>query len=71
MFNIFKSFFDYNQKEINRLQKKIDEINLLEDKTRNLKDSDFVKETKKLQKIVQSHETPMNEIVPWAFALSR
>ncbi len=71
MFNIFKSFFDYNQKEINRLQKKIDEINLLEDKTRNLKDSDFVKETKKLKKIVQSDESKMNEILPWAFALSR
>ncbi|MCR4277345.1 MAG: preprotein translocase subunit SecA [Candidatus Roizmanbacteria bacterium] len=71
MFNIFKSFFDYNQKEINRLQKNIDEINLLEDKARNLKDSDFVKETKKLQKIVQSDESKMNEILPWAFALSR
>ncbi len=71
MFNIFKSFFDYNQKEINRLQKKIDEINLLEDKTRNLKDSDFVKETKKLQKIIQSDESKMNEMLPWAFALSR
>jgi len=71
MFNIFKSFFDYNKKEINRLQKKIDEINLLEDKTRNLKDGDFVKETKKLKKIVQSDESKMNEILPWAFALSR
>ncbi len=71
MFHIFKSFFDYNQKEINRLKKKIDEINLLEDKTRNLKDGDFVKETKKLQKIVQADESKMNEVLPWAFALSR
>ena len=47
MLNIFKSFFDYNQKEINRLQKKVEEINLLEDRVRDLKDSDFIKETKK------------------------
>jgi preprotein translocase subunit SecA len=71
MFNIFKSFFDYNQKEINRLQKKIDEINLLEDKTRNLKDNEFVTETRKLQKIVRSDESKINEILAWAFALSR
>ena len=42
MFNLFKNFFDYNQREINRLRKKVEEINLLEDKTRNLKDGDFI-----------------------------
>ena len=71
MFNIFKSFFDYNQKEINRLQKKVDEINKLEDKARDLKDSQFVIETKKLQKIIQADENKVSEILPWAFALSR
>lgn len=71
MFNIFKSFFDYNQREVNRLQKKVDEINKLEDRARDLKDADFVKETKKLQKIVQSDENKVNEILPWAFALAR
>ncbi|MFA5769932.1 MAG: preprotein translocase subunit SecA [Patescibacteria group bacterium] len=71
MFNIFKSFFDYNQKEINRLQKKVEEINNLEDKARDLKDKDFVTETKKLQKIVQADENKISEILPWAFALSR
>ena len=39
MFNVFKNFFDYNQREINRLQKKVDEINKLEEKTRDLKQS--------------------------------
>jgi len=71
MFNIFKSFFDYNQREINRLQKKVEEINQLEDKTRDLKDSDFVSETKKLQEIVRGDENKINEILPWAFALTR
>ncbi|MEK7110220.1 MAG: preprotein translocase subunit SecA [Patescibacteria group bacterium] len=71
MFNIFKNFLNYNQREISRLQKKVDEINKLEDKTRNLKDTEFVTETKKLQKIVQADENKINEILPWAFALSR
>ena len=71
MFNIFKSFFDYNQKEINRLQKKVEEINRLEDKTRILKDSQFETETRKLQKTIQADESKINEILPWAFALSR
>ncbi|MBI5122943.1 preprotein translocase subunit SecA [Candidatus Roizmanbacteria bacterium] len=71
MLNLFKKFFDYNQREINRLQKKVEEINLLEDRTRNLKDSDFISETKKLQQIVQGDENKINEILPWAFALTR
>lgn len=71
MFNIFKSFFDYNQREVNRLSKKVAEINLLEDKTRDLKDGDFVKETKKLQKIIQADESKVEENLPWAFALAR
>ena len=71
MFNIFKSFFDYNQKEINRLQKKVEEINLLEGRARNLKDSDFIFETKKLQQIVQGDENKISEILPWAYALTR
>lgn len=71
MFNLFKNFFDYNQKEINRLQKKVEEINQLEDKARNLKNSDFIKETKKLQEIVRGDENKINEILSWAFALAR
>ena len=71
MLNLFKKFFDYNQREINRLQKKVEEINLLEDRTRNLKDGDFLNETKKLQEIVQGDETKISEILPWAFALTR
>src|SRR3990172_18310 len=34
MFNIFKKFFDYNEREIGRLRKKVEEINSLEDKAR-------------------------------------
>src|SRR3989339_1289384 len=71
MFNLFKNFLNYNQREINRLSKKVEEINKLEDKARNLKDKEFSIETKKLQKIVQVDENKIEEILPWAFALSR
>lgn len=71
MFNVFKNFFDYNQREVGRLQKKVDEINKLEDKARNLKDGDFAKETKKLQEIVRADESKLNEVMPWAYALAR
>ncbi|KKQ02220.1 MAG: hypothetical protein US11_C0001G0179, partial [Candidatus Roizmanbacteria bacterium GW2011_GWA2_36_23] len=49
MFNFFKRFFDYNEKEIIRLKKKVEEINSFEDKCRSLKDKDFHPETKKLR----------------------
>ena len=71
MFNLFKKFFDYNQREIDRLQKKVEEINQLEDRTRNLKDGDFIFETKKFKEIVQGDENKISEILPWAFALTR
>jgi preprotein translocase subunit SecA len=71
MFNIFKNFLDYNQKEVNRLQKKVDEINSLEDLARKLKDPDFKKETEKLKKQLSSGEKKLDEILPWAYALVR
>ncbi len=62
MLNFLTKFFDYNEREINRLKKQVEEINTLEDKTRSLKDSDFPNETEKLKK---------SPSVPWAFALVR
>ncbi|NMB84459.1 preprotein translocase subunit SecA [Candidatus Roizmanbacteria bacterium] len=71
MFNLFKRFFDYNERHINRLKKKVDEINLLEDRARKLKDSDFKKETASLRKDIQSEKKTLDEILPWSFALVR
>ena len=78
MFNPFKSFFDFNKKEIDRLAKRVDEINKLEDSVRSLKDADFAKETKKLQAQIKSGNLPagrqentLDEILPYAFALVR
>jgi len=63
MLNLFKQFFDYNAKEISRLNKIVAEINALEDKARDLKDADFKKETEKLKKGVPS--------LTWSYALTR
>ncbi len=71
MFNFFKKFFDYNQREVDRLRKKVEEINKLEDKVRNLKDEDFLEETNKLKKEVQASEKTLDEILPWSYALVR
>jgi len=71
MLNFLSKFFDYNQREINRLRKKTEEINVLEDKARVLKDKDFPKETEKLREMVSQNEAKLNEVLPWAFALAR
>lgn len=71
MLNIFSKFFDYNQREVNRLRKKIDEINRLEDKARTFKDGDFLKETVKLKEKIARDDSNLDEHLPWVFALVR
>ncbi|MBI2641128.1 preprotein translocase subunit SecA [Candidatus Roizmanbacteria bacterium] len=71
MLNIFKKFFDYNEREVNRLRTKVKEINELEDRARKLKDSEFKKETEKLKDSVQSEKKELSELIPWSFALVR
>jgi preprotein translocase subunit SecA len=71
MFNLFKKFFDYNEKELNRLRASVGEINGLEDKVRLLKDADFPKETEKLESEIQSGKKTLDEVLPWSFALVR
>ncbi len=71
MFNVFKKFFDYNEREISRIKPKVAEINSFEEKTRTLDDRDFPKETAKLKNLVQSGKKTLNETLPYAFALVR
>ncbi len=71
MFKFITKYFDFNEREIQRIKKKVDEINALEDKARALKNEDFVKETENLKKAVQSGKQNLNEILPWAYALVR
>jgi len=71
MFNFLKKLFDYNQREVDRLQKIVDQINLQEDTVRKLADNDFPKATAKLKKQIQSQEKTLDEVLPSAFALVR
>ena len=71
MFSFIKNLFDYNQKEVNRLQKKVAQINALEDEMRVLKEEDFSKETAELKKQVQSGEKKLDDVLPRGYALVR
>ena len=70
MLNFFKSLFDFNQKEINRLKKQVDLINTLESEIRVIKDEDLIKETDKLKVLLQSGSA-LDELLPRAYALVR
>ena len=70
MLNLFKKFFDFNQKELDRLQKKIEVINSLEDKARKIKNEDFCEETFRLKKELTQGKS-LEDILPWSFALVR
>lgn len=71
MLNFLARFFDYNQREVNRLKKKVEEINKLEDKSRSLKDDDFIRETNKLKEIISGDSSKLDANLNWAFALAR
>lgn len=71
MFNIFKKLFDYNQREIGRLKKKVEQINSLEVKAKTLKDDQFRKETERFKEEINSGKKTLDEILPWAYALVR
>ncbi len=71
MLNIFKTFFDYNERELNRIRKAVTAINALEDKARVLKDTDFTRETKKLKDQIRSGAHALDDILPWSYALVR
>jgi len=71
VFNFLKKLFNYNEKQLSLLRKKVIEINSLEDQVRKLKDSDFVKETKKLKEKIAGKKENLNINLPWAYALVR
>lgn len=70
MLGFVKKIFDFNEREINRIRGIVTQINLLEDNAQKLKDADFAKETEKLKKQI-ADGTPLEDVLPWAFALVR
>lgn len=70
MLGFVKKLFDYNQKQIDRINKIVAKVNAEEDKVRKLKDEDFKLETKKLKDQIKNGKK-LDEILPYAFALAR
>lgn len=71
MLKIFSKFLDFNQKEINRLQLRVAEVNSLTDKfTKLKKPADFVSVTADLKKQLADGAT-LDDLLPEAFALVR
>ena len=61
MFNFLTKVLNYNEREITRLRKKVDEINSLEDKARDLKDEEFPEETNRLKKQIADGEKTLDD----------
>lgn len=70
MMNFVTKLFDSNNREINRLQPIVNEINNLEESIKKLKDKDFPKKTAELKERVAAGES-LDLILPEAFALVR
>ena len=74
MFNplnlISKFIKSSNQKELDRIGKIVEKINLLEKEFQNFKDSDFPKKTLEYKEKIKKGKT-LNELLPEAFALVR
>jgi preprotein translocase subunit SecA len=70
MLGVLNKLFDSNNRELNKLQSIVDEINSLERNIKKLKDSDFPKKTEDLKKRIEKGE-PLDTVLPEAFALAR
>ena len=70
MFKFLSGILDLNKREIDRLSKIVDRVNVFEVKTKKLKDSDFPKKTEEFKKRITNNEELIT-ILPEAFALVR
>ncbi|CAN5133284.1 preprotein translocase subunit SecA [soil metagenome] len=71
MFSFFKNILDFNSREVARLQKRVEQINQLEDSLKKLSPEDFPRETEKLKKEIQSGVSTVEDVLPRAYALVR
>ena len=67
---LFKSLFDYETKELKRINKLVDEIEALDEEMQKIKDVEFQAKTEEFKKRLQSGET-LDDILVEAFALAR
>ena len=59
-----------NQKELDKISKIVEKVNVLEEKFKNLTNEDFPKKTLELKNKIKNGKT-LNQILPDAFALVR
>ena len=67
---LFKNLFDYETKELKKINKIVDEIEQLDSKMQKLKDVEFRAKTEEFKKRLQDGET-LDDILVEAFALAR
>ena len=67
---ILKNLFDYETKELKRIDKIVDEIEALDEKMQSIKDIEFKAKTEEFKKRVEEGES-LDDIVVEAFALAR
>ncbi len=68
--NLFTKVLDVNQREIDRLAKRVEEVNALEKKVKKLKAGDFAKKTAEFKKRLEKGES-LDDLLPEAFAVAR
>ncbi len=67
---LFKNLFDYETKELKRIDKIVDQIEALDEDMQKLKDKDFKAKTEEFKNRINNGET-LDDILPEAFALAR
>ena len=70
MFGILGKFFNSNEKEIDKLEPVVSEINSFEEKFKKLKDKDFPLKTKSFKERIKKGES-LDLLLPEAFALAK
>ena len=67
---LFKNLFDYETKELKRINKLVDQIEALDEEMQKIKDTEFKAKTEEFKKRLQNGET-LDDILVEAFALAR
>ena len=68
--SIFKNLFDYETKELKKINKLVDEIEALDDEMTNMKDIELQAKTAEFKTRLKNGET-LDDILVEAFAVAR
>ncbi len=71
MFSFLKNILDFNKREVQRLLKRVEEINKLEDLYRKLDSKEFPEKTQELRSEIQKGNATLDSTLPHAYALVR